>query len=102
MTSKRNVQTTVVKALQRGLILTTVKIKASEQGGQQTVTVGPRRVAVPDGYIYQAIYWRRGGVQVEDAYRSAYDLARDFIAFVGRDHAWRAARRALFAAGAIK
>ena len=94
MAKQRNVQLTVLKALRQGLVLTVVKTKAASEGGRQTVTAGPRRTAVPDGFGYAAVYWRRGG-QVEDAYRSADGLARDFIAFVGRDHAWRAALRAL-------
>ena len=92
---RRNVQQTVVKAMQRGLILTTEKVKPLTDGGKQVVTVGPRRTAIPDGCPYQMICWRRGGVQVEDAYRSAQDAARDFVAFIGRDGAWRAAQRAL-------
>ena len=94
MTKRRDVQQTVVKALQKGLVLSTEKTKARSEGGKQTVTVGPRRTAVPDGCPYQVIYWRKGA-QVQDAYRSVYDLARAFIAFVGRDLAYAAAIRAL-------
>lgn len=94
MQGRRNVQQTVIKALGKGLVLTTEKTKAGSEGGRQTVTVGPRRTAVADGYRYQAIYWRKGA-QVEDAYHSTHDLARDYIAFVGRDLAYKAAMRAL-------
>ena len=95
MSTKRNVQQTVMNALQWGLILTTEKVKSQADGGKQVVTVGPRCTAISDGHRYQAIYYRKGGVQVEEAYRNAYDLACAFIAFVGRDLAWRAAKRAL-------
>lgn len=91
----RKVQELVIKALQQGCILTTTKTKSLADGGKQTITVGPRRVAVQDGYAYQAIYWRGKNGQEEQQYRLAYDAAKDFIAFVGRDHAYRAALWAL-------
>jgi hypothetical protein len=98
-TRPRPTLTTVAQALAAGLVLSTDKTKRHTEGGRQTVTVGPRRTAVADGYPYQVIYWRGGTGPQDDAYRSAYDAARDFIAFVGRDHAWAAVQIAKRRAG---
>jgi hypothetical protein len=89
-TQPRPTLAAVARALQAGLILSVEKTKSREDGGRQTVTVGPRRTAVADGCAYQIIYWRRGAGPQEDAYGSAHEAAKDFIAFVGRDRAWAA------------
>ena len=84
----RNVVQEVQKQIARGCVLMTTKVKPriGQIGGKHLVSVGPYRKAVGSkSFIVIGRGW-------EDEYGSARSAARAFTDYVGRDHAWNAAK----------
>lgn len=85
----RNVQLEVQKAIISGLVVMCTKTKQASSGGRQLVSVGRYKTATSASRKY-AIITKHDA----DEYGSAVTAAQEFVAFVGRDHAWDAVRRA--------
>jgi hypothetical protein len=90
MTTRRPVAFEIAKAIAAGRVIMTYKVKARIYGGKQLVSVGPYRTAVGERKF--AILSNKS----EDGfYTTPLLAAQDFVAFVGRDVAWEAVRKAL-------
>jgi hypothetical protein len=89
MTARRPVAFEIAKAIVAGRIIMTYKTKAQHLGGKQLVSVGPYRTATGEKKF--AVLSNKS----EDGFYTTPILAaQDFVAFVGRDIAWEAMRRA--------
>ena len=82
----RNINEVIARMITEGRVIMTIKTKSRDRGGKQVVSVGPYRTACGP---------RRFAMigKTEDVITlAAWDAAKAFIAFVGRDHAREAVR----------
>lgn len=82
----RDVQFEITKLLVQGKVIMTYKTKSKADGGKQLVSVGPYRSAIKD--TSRKFVLIMGTREIYSP--SATHLAKEFVAFVGRDLAWDA------------